>query len=74
MVLIALSSSRDSDSAAFLTPALKKKRKLYSTTPQSNAVSSTNAEQGEVTSEVSSWEAMEVVGLIFSSFFALFSS
>merc|ERR1719204_24071 len=29
---------RDSDSASFLTPAVKKKRKLYSTTPQTNAV------------------------------------
>jgi len=37
-VVEGLTSSRDSDSAAFLTPALKKKRKLYSTTPQSNAV------------------------------------
>ena len=34
---------RDSDTASFLTPAVKKKRKLYSTTPQTNAVSSSNA-------------------------------
>merc|ERR1719204_367007 len=31
-------STRDSDTASFLTPAVKKKRKLYSTTPQTNAV------------------------------------
>ena len=36
---------RDSDTASFLTPAVKKKRKLYSTTPQTNAVSSSNAEK-----------------------------
>ena len=29
---------RDSDSAAFLTPAIKKKRKLYSTMPQHSEV------------------------------------
>ena len=38
-------SPRDSDTASFLTPAVKKKRKLYSTTPQTNAVSSSNAEE-----------------------------
>ena len=36
--------TRDSDTAAFLTPAVKKKRKLYSTTPQTNAVSSSIAQ------------------------------
>ena len=36
--------TRDSDTAAFLTPAVKKKRKLYSTTPQTNAVSNSIAQ------------------------------
>merc|ERR1719189_3570943 len=33
-----LAQFRDSDTASFLTPAVKKKRKLYSTTPQTNVV------------------------------------
>ena len=33
-----LAAYRDSDTVPFLTPAVKKKRKLYSTTPQHSAV------------------------------------
>ena len=36
---------RNSDTASFLTPEVKKKRKLYNTTPQTNAVSCSNAEE-----------------------------
>ena len=61
-VLLAFFNSliaRDSDTAAFLTPAVKKKRKLYSTTPQTSAVSSSNLpDQAEVRSS----QGEEVVG------------
>ena len=53
---------RDSDSASFLTPAVKKKRKLYSTTPQTNAVSSSNAQQEECSSNAQQVEVRSLQG------------
>ena len=61
-MLISFSFSRDSDSAAFLTPALKKKRKLYSTTPQTSAVSSSNAQQEESSSNAQQVEVRLLQG------------